>query len=288
VPKVRSNDIELEYDTLGDPGDPALLLIMGLGAHLTDWHDDFCAELADRGFHVIRFDNRDAGLSTAFDHLGVPDVEAVLAGDVDKAPYRLADLAADTAGLLDALGVERAHVVGVSMGGMVAQQLVIDFPERVLSLASIMSTTGDRRVGRSTPEAAAALMRPPAASRAEAIAGAVASSKVTGSAGYGVTDEERMQRAAAKYDRSYTPVGTARQYAAILGSPDRTAALGAVTVPVVVIHGDADPLITPGGGEATAAAIPGAELVLIPGMGHDLPRGAWPPIIEAIVGNTKG
>jgi pimeloyl-ACP methyl ester carboxylesterase len=287
VPTVRSNDIELEYETLGDPDDPALLLIMGLGAQLIDWPDEFCAQLAANGFHVIRFDNRDAGRSTGFDALGIPDVPAILRGALDKAPYLLADLAADTAGLLDALGVERAHIVGVSMGGMIAQQFTLDHPDRVLSLASIMSTTGNRRVGRPTAEAAAALGRPPAANRAEEIAGAVASARVVSSTGFEVTDEERLRRATAKYDRAYRPLGTARQYAAIIASPDRTAALGAVTVPVVVIHGEADPLIDVSGGRATAAAIPGASLVVIPGLGHDLPRGAWPQIIDAIVGNTK-
>jgi pimeloyl-ACP methyl ester carboxylesterase len=285
---VRSNDIEIEYESLGDPGDPALLLIMGLGAQLIDWPDEFCGQLAGRGFQVIRFDNRDAGRSTGFDALGVPDVPAILQGAVDKAPYLLADLAADAAGLLDALAIERAHIVGVSMGGMIAQQLTLDHPDRVLSLASIMSTTGDPRVGGATAEAAAALGRPPAASRAEAIAGAVASSRVLGSTGFEVTEEERLRRATAKYDRAYRPLGTARQYAAIIASPDRTAALGTVTAPVVVIHGAADPLIDVSGGHATAAAIPGAGLVVIPGMGHDLPRGAWPQIIDAIVGNTKG
>jgi pimeloyl-ACP methyl ester carboxylesterase len=288
VPTLRSNDIELAYETLGDPDDPALLLIMGLGAQLIDWPDEFCGQLAGHGFHVIRFDNRDAGLSTAFDAFGAPDVPAILQGAAGKAPYLLADFAADTAGLLDALGIERAHVVGVSMGGMIAQQLTLDHPDRVLSLASIMSTTGDHRVGRATPEAAAALGRPPAASREEAIAGALASSRVVGSTGFPVSDEERLQRATAKYDRAYRPLGTARQFAAILASPDRTAALGAVTVPVVVVHGEADPLIDVSGAHATAAAIPGADLVVIPGMGHDLPRGAWPQIIDAIVGNTKG
>jgi pimeloyl-ACP methyl ester carboxylesterase len=288
VPKVRSNDVELEYATLGDPADPALLLIMGLGAQLIDWPDEFCELLAGRGFHVIRFDNRDAGLSTSLDALGVPDVAAILGGDRATAPYLLADFAADTAGLLDALGVDRAHVVGASMGGMIAQQFTIDHPGRVLSLASIMSTTGDRSVGGSTAEAAMVLGRPPAASREEALAGAIAGSRLIGSPGFPVADDERLRRATAKYDRAYRPLGTLRQYAAVLASPDRTPALGRITAPVVVIHGAADPLIDVSGGRATAAAIPGADLVVIPGMGHDLPRGAWPQIADAIVRNAKG
>ena len=161
---VKANGIELEYDVLGDPGDPPMLLIMGLGAQLIDWPQEFCEQLAGRGYRVIRFDNRDAGLSGGKDELGPPDIAAVVAGDLRTVPYLLADLAADAAGLIDTLGINPAHVVGASMGGMIAQQLAIDFPDRVRSLCSIMSTTGDRSVGRPTPEAAAVLGRPPAPS----------------------------------------------------------------------------------------------------------------------------
>lgn len=287
MPTVRSNGIEIEYEILGDSGDPAVLLIMGLGAQLIDWPDEFCADLVAHQLRVIRFDNRDIGLSGGFDALGVPDVAAILAGHPDKAPYLLADLAADTAGLLSALDVDRAHVVGVSMGGMVAQQLAIDHPEKVLSLCSIMSTTGDRAVGRPSPEAGAAMSRPPAADRDEAVANALAAYRVLGSPGFPVPEEDVVRRATAKFDRAYRPLGMMRQYAAILASPDRTAALGAVTVPTVVIHGEADPLVNVSGGRATAAAISGARLVTIPGMGHDLPKGVWPEVIDAIVTNAK-
>ncbi|MFL6114150.1 MAG: alpha/beta fold hydrolase [Catenulispora sp.] len=286
MPTVRSHGIELAYETLGGPGDPALLLVMGLGAQLIDWPQGFCEQLAARGFHVIRFDNRDSGLSAALDELGVPDVAAILRGDRAKAPYVLADFAADTAGLLDALGVDRAHVVGASMGGMIAQQLAIDHPDRVLSLCSIMSTTGDRSVGRPTPEAAAVLGQPPAGNREAAIASAVAASRIIGSPGFPVNEEELLRRTTAKYDRAYRPIGTARQYAAILASPDRTQALYGVTVPTLVIHGEADPLIDVSGGRATAATIPGAELLVVPGMGHDLPQEAWPQVIDAITRNA--
>jgi pimeloyl-ACP methyl ester carboxylesterase len=286
VTRARANGIELEYETLGDPGDPALLLIMGLGAHLIDWPLEFCRQLVANGFHVIRFDNRDAGLSTGFDELGVPDLAAVLCGE-EPPPYSLADFADDAAGLLDALGIGHAHVVGVSLGGMIAQQLTIDHPDRVLSLASIMSTTGERGVGLPTMEAAAMLAQPPAETREERIANAVANSRIIGSPGFPTAEDELFRRATAKYDRAYRPLGAVRQSAVILGAEDRTVALGAVTVPTVVVHGEADALIDVSGGHATAAAIPGADLLLIPCMGHNLPEDAWPQIIEAIVRNTK-
>jgi pimeloyl-ACP methyl ester carboxylesterase len=286
VPDVRSNGLDLRYETLGDPAGPALLLIMGLGAQMITWPDEFCAGLAARGFHVIRFDNRDAGLSTSLDELGVPDLAAILGGDPATVPYLLADLADDAAGLLKELGIDRAHVVGASMGGMIAQQLTIDHPGLVASLCSIMSTTGDRAVGRPTPEAAAALMRPRPADRAVAIEGAVAASRITGSPAYPAPEDELRRRAAAAYDRSYRPAGFARQYAALVASPDRTPALAQVTAPTLVIHGEADPLVTVSGGRATAAAIPGSRLLVIPGMGHDFPRELWPDLIDAITDNA--
>ena len=286
VPDVRSNGLDIHYETLGDPADPALLLIMGLGAQLIGWPDEFCAGLAGRGFRVIRFDNRDAGLSTSLDELGTPDLTAILAGDPATVPYLLADLADDAAGLLKELGIDRAHVVGASMGGMVAQHLAIDHPHLVASLCSIMSTTGDRAVGRPTPEAAAALLRPRPADRQAAIDGAVAGARVIGSPAYPAPADELRRRAAANYDRSYRPAGFARQYAAIVASPDRTPALARVTASTLVIHGEDDPLITLSGGRATAAAIPGARFLSIPGMGHDLPRELWPEVIDAIAGNA--
>lgn len=285
--KVDVNGIKLEYDTVGDPGDPAMLLIMGLGEQLIDWPQEFCERLAARGYRVIRFDNRDAGLSGGPDEPAPPDLAAVLAGDLRTVPYRLADLAADAAGLLDALDVAQAHVVGVSMGGMIAQQLTLDFPDRVRSLCSIMSTTGDRSVGRATPEAAVVLRQPAATSRDVAIANAVAVAQLIGSPGFPVDAGELRRRAIAKVDRAYRPVGTARQFAAIVASPDRTPRLGEVRVPTLVVHGAEDPLISVSGGRATAAAIPGAELLVVPGMGHDLPPAAWPRLIDAIDGNAR-
>lgn len=285
--KARANGIEIEYETFGDPGDPPLLLIMGLAAQLIDWPEDFCKLLADRGYRVVRFDNRDAGLTGGTDELEVPDMAAVFAGDVRTVPYRLADMAVDAAGLLDALGIGAAHVAGLSMGGMIAQQLTLDFPDRVRSLCSIMSTTGDPSVGRATPEAAAVLRRPAARTREEAVAGAVDTARIIGSPGFPADDDEVRARATAKVDRAYRPTGTARQYAAILASGDRTQRLAEVRVPTVVIHGEQDPLIGVSGGRATAAAIPGAELVVVPGMGHDLPRAAWPQMVDAIDRNVR-
>jgi len=285
--RAKANGLELEYETSGDPSDPPMVLIMGLGAQLIDWPLPFCEMLAAAGFHVIRFDNRDAGLSTSLDHLGPPDLAALFAGYLDAAPYRLSDLADDTVGLLDALGIDRAHLVGASLGGMVAQQTVIDHPDRVRSLASIMSTTGDRAVGQATPEARTVLGRPPAANSEEAIANTVRSSRIIGSTGFPVTDQELLARATAKYDRSYRPVGTLRQFVAAAASPDRTPGLRQVTVPTVVIHGEVDPLIDVSGGRATAAAVPGAELLVIPGMGHDLPAGAQAQIAAAIAANAR-
>ena len=286
MPDVRSNGIDICYETFGDPADPALLLVMGLGAQLVDWPEEFCAQLAGRGFHVIRFDNRDAGRSTWFDELGQPDLAEIFGGDLSTVGYLLSDLAADAAGLLKALGVDRAHVVGASMGGMIAQQLAVDRPDLVASLCSVMSTTGDRTIGHPTPEAAAALLRPPATSREGAIAAAVATSRVIGSPGFVIAESELIRRAELKYDRAFHPAGTQRQYAAIIASPDRTASLAGVTAPTLVVHGEADPLIDVSGGRATAAAVPGAELLIVPGMGHDLPSATWPQILDAIAANA--
>ncbi|MCO8269777.1 alpha/beta fold hydrolase [Actinoplanes sp. TRM 88003] len=287
MPDLRANGIDLRYETTGDPARPPLLLIMGLGAQLIDWPERFVVALAQQGFHVITFDNRDAGLSTAFDDLPAPDLAAIFGGDPATVPYLLSDMAADAAGLIKELGLEPVHVVGVSMGGMIAQQLTIDHPDLVASLCSIMSMTGDRTVGHATPEAAAALMRPPATTRDEIIAGSIASSRVIGSPGYPAPEAEIRRRATAKYERSFRPAGGQRQYAAIVASPDRTAALRQVKTPTLVIHGEDDPLINVSGGRATAAAVPEARLVTIPGMGHDMPEPLWAGIIEAIVDNTR-
>lgn len=278
---AKSNGIELAYETFGDPAGRPLLLVMGLGAQMIAWPDGFCIALADRGFHVIRFDNRDAGLSTHLHDAPRADVIAALSGDTSSASYRLEDMADDTVGLLDALGIQQADIVGASMGGMIAQTVALRHPERVRSLTSIMSTPAPR-IGPPTREALHLLIAPPATSREEAITRRLEANRVIGSPGFPVDEEWVTRTAGLAYDRSYDPPGFARQLVAIHASGDRTAALAEVTVPTVVIHGEEDTLIQVDGGHATAKAIPGAELVVVPGMGHTLPAPVWPLILDAI------
>jgi pimeloyl-ACP methyl ester carboxylesterase len=285
VPTAHVNGIDIEYETQGKRSDPALLMVMGLGGQLTAWQQGFVDMLTERGFFTIRYDNRDCGLSTKFE--GLPNITALFTGDTSSAPYRVEDMADDAAALLTELGIEQAHVVGASMGGMITQALVIHHAEQFLSAASIMSTTGDRTVGAPTGEAMTALLRPIATSREEAIEASVEASKVIGSPDYPTPETEIRAKAAEAYDRGYYPEGTARQLAAILASPDRTEGLRGVTMPFLVMHGEADPLVTPSGGTATAAAVPGAKLITIPGMGHDLPEALWGQVVDAVVANTE-
>ena len=277
--------VDIVYETIGDPSDPPLLLVMGLGMQLIHWDLELCEQLAERGFHVIRFDNRDAGLSTKVS-APVPNVMRLMAGLPTKVPYLLSDMAADTFGLLDHLGIERAHVVGTSMGGMIAQQMAIEMPERVLSLASMMSTTGDRVVGTPKLRVWSVLTRRAPNDRDAYIEYFARVFRMIGSPAYRVDEERVRDLAGATYDRCHHPAGTGRQLAAVLASGSRTAALKELDVPAVVIHGEADPLLPLRGGRATANAIPGAELITIPGMGHDLPKELWPTFVEAIVGNA--
>jgi pimeloyl-ACP methyl ester carboxylesterase len=285
MPQLTANGISLEYDTFGDPGRPALLLVMGLGAQMTLWDEEFCQLLADKGFHVIRFDNRDIGLSQALDDLPV-DAAAVLSGDGSSAPYKLSDMAADAAALLTELGIDRAHVVGASMGGMIVQELLIRHADRLLSACSIMSTTGDPAVGHSTPEAMAALQAPAPQTAEEAGEASVNAAKVIGSPGFPLDEAKARARGIAAFERSRRPMGFLRQFAAIIASGDRTEGLRTVKVPTLVIHGEGDALLNVSGGKATAAAIPDSRLLVIPGMGHDLPPGAWPEIVDAIADNA--
>jgi pimeloyl-ACP methyl ester carboxylesterase len=285
MPIAPSNGIELCYETFGESDDPTMLLVMGLGSQMIQWPDDFCAELAGRGYRVVRFDNRDTGESTRFDGGDMPSVRTAIGGGDVAVPYLLADMADDAVGLLDHLGVERAHVVGVSMGGMIAQTIAIRHPARVTSLTSVMSTTGDPDVGAPTGEAMSALMAPPPAT-CEAYQDAVVHySHVWGSPG--LFDEELLRETARRaWDRGYNPAGTARQMLAILSSGSRSADLARLTIPTLVIHGTADTLVQPSGGERTAEVIPDAKLWVVEGMGHDLAPPLWPQIIDAVASHA--
>jgi pimeloyl-ACP methyl ester carboxylesterase len=275
-----ANGIQIAYESFGSSGGRPLLLIMGLGAQLIHWDDELCELLAEQGHHVVRFDNRDSGLSTHLHDEGVPALGT-------SSSYLLDDMADDAAGLMDALGWTAAHVVGASMGGMIAQTLAIRHPERVLTLTSIMSTPGPN-VAPPTPEASAVLLAPPAPDRAGVLAQALETWSVIGSPGFDLDRERIVRMSGQAYDRSFDPPGTTRQLAAILASGDRTEQLGTLGVPALVIHGEADLLVPVAGGQATAAAIPGARLLTFPGMGHDLPKPLWPEIVDAITKLTTG
>jgi pimeloyl-ACP methyl ester carboxylesterase len=287
VSTAAVNGVEIAYETFGDPADPTMLLIMGLGVQMLGWDEELCRMLAGRGYQVVRFDNRDVGHSTKVEGGPRPDVMAAVAGDSRSASYRLEDMAGDCVGLLEELGVERAHLVGASQGGMIAQTVAIRHPERVLSLTSIMSTTGERMVGQPHPEAIPALLTRPPADRDGFIDFVVGAWNVIGSPGFEADGEALRARAGASYDRGIFPEGTARQLVAILASGDRTEALRRLDVPTTVIHGTDDILIDVSGGRATAAAIPGARLELIEGMGHDLPAALWPRFVELIAENAE-
>lgn len=286
MPTVHVNGIDIEYEELGSPDDPGFLLVMGFSVQLIGWDERFCRQLADHGFRVVRFDNRDVGLSSRITDGPEPDVGKAISGDHSSASYTVGDMADDAAGLLDELGMVPAHVLGVSMGGMIVQELAIRHPDKVRSLCSVMSTTGDPAVGAPRPEAIGALLSPPPANRDEAADRAVSVTGVIGSPAHPALDAVVRERAMAAFDRSNDPVGVARQLVGIMASPDRTGPLASVTVPTLVLHGAEDPLIDVSGGEATAKAVPGAELLVVPGMGHDLPEPLWGTIIDAAVANA--
>jgi pimeloyl-ACP methyl ester carboxylesterase len=287
VGEASSNGIQIVYETFGDPADPPVLLIMGLATQMLAWPDDFCRMLVERGNFVVRFDNRDAGLSTHIDVGG--DVQPLFAFlGLREPPYRLTDMAKDTAGLIESLGWKSAHIVGVSMGGMIAQALTLLRPELVRSLTSISSTTGSLRVGKPRFDVLLKLITGTvAADREEAIANSLAIYRKIRSPGFPDDTERAGELAGISYDRRYDPAGGRRQFAAILASPNRTAALRRVSVPTTVIHGTADSLVNLSGGLATAAAIPGSRLVTIEGMGHDLPSPIWDQLVDEIDANVK-
>ena len=290
MPRTTSADgTEIEYETLGEPDGEPMLLVMGLGGQLVRWPENFCADLVDRGYFVIRYDNRDVGFSTWFDDQEV-DLLAVMtarsSGEPAEVPYLLTDMADDAVAVLDALGIERAHVLGVSMGGMIVQTLAIEHPDRLLSVTSIMSTTGDLDVGAPKAEALTHLMSPVPTDREGVMEREVASSRMWGSPDY--IDPDRLRAMAAlAYDRAFHPAGTTRHLAAVTASGSRSERLAEVTVPFLVIHGDVDGLIDVSGGRRTAEVVPGSRYLEIEGMGHDLVPELWGQIIEAVVQHTS-
>lgn len=285
--QIKANDIALEYDVAGPETGAPLLLIMGFGSQMTSWTPRFRDSLADAGYRVIRFDNRDVGLSQRFS--GTPSARdvaaAVAAGKTPEVPYVLNDMAADAAGLLDALGIESAHIAGASMGGMIAQLVALNHPARARSLISIFSTTGDYSLPKSSPEAQAALLTQPASTaRADVVAHAVKNRRVYASTRWPYDEANVAALAGASYDRAFYPEGAVRQYAAILASPPRTERLKSLSLPALVLHGTADTLIPWQAGAHTAACIPGSEFVLIDGWGHDLPLPGVPMIVDYMTG----
>ncbi|MGI8512747.1 MAG: alpha/beta fold hydrolase [Solirubrobacteraceae bacterium] len=273
--------IELCYETFGDPADPPLLLIMGLGVQLIGWQDDFCQGLAARGFHVIRFDNRDAGLSTRIKGRP-PTLLQIVTRRFHPKQYTLADMADDAAGLVRELDLGPVHLVGASLGGMVAQTVAARHPDAVRSLTSIMSTTGSRFKGQPRLDIYRYVLAQAPRGREAFVEHAAKLFAAIGSLGFPTDPEEVRERARRSFDRGTNPAGSGRQLAAILKSGDRTSELRGITAPTLVIHGSADKLVAPSGGRATARAIAGAELMEIEGMGHDLPRGVWPRVLAGI------
>jgi pimeloyl-ACP methyl ester carboxylesterase len=281
VPRAKANGVELEYETFGEPKAQPLLLIMGLGAQMISWDDELCAQLADRGFHVIRFDNRDSGLSTWMEEAGIPDMAAAFNGN-PQAAYQLDDLADDAAALLDALDIRSAHIVGASMGGFIAQLVAINHPDRVLSLTSIMSGPGGTDEVPPKPEGAAVLLTMPPPTREERIEQAMSIRRALLGPGDPFDEAFERKRAVRAFDRAYHPIGAGRQLVAILAATSRMDRLKQVQVPTLVIHGIDDVLVPVENGRLVAEAVPGARLIELEGMGHDLPKRVWPQVLDAI------
>jgi pimeloyl-ACP methyl ester carboxylesterase len=281
VPRAKANGVELEYETFGEPKAQPLLLIMGLGAQMISWDDELCAQLAGRGFHVIRFDNRDSGLSTWMEEAGIPDMAAAFNGN-PQAAYQLDDLADDAAALLDALDIRSAHIVGASMGGFIAQLVAINHPDRVLSLTSIMSGPGGTDEVPPKPEGAAVLLTMPPPTREERIEQAMSIRRALLGPGDPFDEAFERKRAVRAFDRAYHPIGAGRQLVAILAATSRMDRLKQLQVPTLVIHGIDDVLVPVENGRLVAEAVPGARLIELEGMGHDLPKRVWPRVLDAI------
>ena len=286
MPRATRDAIEFEYDVFGAETGKPLLLIMGLGAQMVLWDEGFCEKLAAEGHRVIRFDNRDIGLSTWLDDLGVPNMAELFAagarGEPMHVPYTLDDMADDAVAVIDALGIDAAHICGASMGGMIAQALAIRHPARVRSLTSIMSTTGNSDLPPASPEAMAVLTEPMPDDRAAVVERSIKSDAIIGSPAYPGEPDVLRERAGMLFDRSFHPVGSARQMAAIMAHGDRGPALRKIDVPALIIHGQSDALVPVEGGIDTHEAIAGSELMLIDGMGHNLPPQLWDSIVERI------
>lgn len=288
---AKVGELEICCQTFGRPSDPPLLLIAGLGAQMILWEDEFCAGLAERGLWVVRFDNRDVGKSSPIDWRPPADVGAAIAGrprgERIAAPYLLKDMAADSVGLMDALGIARAHVVGASMGGMIAQEVAIHWPERVRSLTSIMSTTGDPRLPPPTPAVMTVFTQPPPKTPEEYVEANVAAWLIFRGPGYPEDEKRDRARAIRAAQRGFNPEGGQRQMLAVYASGSRKKTLPNVKAPTLVIHGADDPLLPLAAGEDTAATIPGAKLVVLPRMGHALPLAVWPRVIDEIMELVK-
>ena len=291
MPNATANGIQIEYDTFGDSSYPALLLIAGNGAQTIFWDVEFCELLVKKGYFVIRFDNRDAGLSTKFEEAGIPDfpaaIKAAMEGKPMESAYSLDDMADDAVGLLNALGIEKAHICGASMGGMIAQVIAYRHPKHVLSLTSIMSTTGNPELPQAKPETIAAVLAPVPAERKAFVEHNMNIWWRIWSPGFPFEEKRARTLIENSYDRSYYPQGAVRQNIALIANGDRRESLSTIAVPTLVIHGADDPLIPVEGGKDTAQVIPGASLLIINGMGHDMPKGVWAEIIDAISNHTR-
>jgi len=287
---VKVNGIQIEYDTFGEVGSRPLLMIKGIGQQMITWSDDFCSLLAQAGHYVIRFDHRDVGLSSKLENEKTPElaeiVGAVARGEKINPPYTLDDMAADAIGLLDALNIAKAHVCGMSMGGAIAQILAISYPSRLLSLTLMMTSTGNPDVPPAKPEAMAALLAPPPDQRQAYIEHHVKTFRVIGSTKFTFNEEYHRQLAGRLFDRSFYPVGMTRHFLALLSQENRNPALAKVKLPTLIIHGADDPLVPVEAGKDAAKVIPGSEILIIEGMGHDLPREVWPAVGEAMTKNT--